>query len=407
MNAPANCLFENRLSGWSLRLDDPVGRIAVHRRADLPAAWDAIEAARRAGRWVALMLDYELGAWLDDAPGLSGPDARDPDALPRLTALVYAQAHEEGAWDPAGDPAGRPSLPAPGAAPAPSPHPAAQGLRLRSGRSRTEHGRAIAAIRHGIARGDFYQVNYTIPLELDWPAALEPAQVYQDLIARHPVSQAACLRDGERWVLSLSPELFVARQGSRLLTRPMKGTAPRHPDPATDRQAADALLRSEKNRAENLMIVDLLRNDLGRIATPGTVRVPALFSLEGYPSVWTLTSSVQAEAPDAPLSRVLQALFPCGSVTGAPKIAAMRAIRALEDRRRGIYCGSVGWLAPSGDFSLNVAIRTIEVRDGQARFGVGGGIVSDSKADEEWQECLWKARILNRWTLHDDAPLPD
>src|SRR5690606_23307915 len=189
--------------------------------------------------------------------------------------------------------------------------------------------------------------------------------------------------------------LFIARDGARLRVRPMKGTAPRHADPAWDRQAGEALQRSAKNRAENLMIVDLLRNDLGRIAVPGSVRVPALFDLEAYPSVWTLTSTVEAEAPDVPLAEVMRALFPCGSVTGAPKIAAMRAIRALEQRRRGIYCGSVGWLAPDGDFSLNVAIRTIELRDGQAQFGVGGGIVYDSRAADEWEECLWKARVLN------------
>ncbi|MGB6240871.1 MAG: aminodeoxychorismate synthase component I [Castellaniella sp.] len=405
MNTASVCLFENRLNGWSLRLDELIDRIAVHRQADLPAAWDAIDAARQAGHWVALLLDYELGAWLDAGPGGSDPYTRDP--LPRLTALVYAQAQEQGRWDPGGQPAQFPAPPA-GDTPVAAPQtPDAPKLRLRSDRSRADHAQAIASIRHGIARGDFYQVNYTIPLHLSWPATLAPAQVYQDLIARHPVSQAACLHDGDRWVLSLSPELFVARQGSRLLTRPMKGTAPRHPDPIHDRQAGEALLRSDKNRAENLMIVDLLRNDLGRLATPGTVRVPALFSLEGYPSVWTLTSSVQAEAPGVPFSQVLHALFPCGSVTGAPKIAAMQAIQALEKRRRGIYCGSVGWLAPNGDFSLNVAIRTIEIRDGEAQFGVGGGIVFDSQADEEWQECLWKARILDRWTPYDDAARPD
>ncbi|WP_322999331.1 aminodeoxychorismate synthase component I [Castellaniella sp.] len=406
MNPPSGCLFENRLSGWSLQLDDPAGRIAVHRRSDLPAAWAAIESARRAGCWVALLLDYELGTWLDDGLGLSDPYSQDADALPRLTALVYAQAREQGQWAPNVGPDSPASPPARDASALLS---GALDLRLRCGRTRTEHARAISAIRQGIARGDYYQVNYTMPLTPDWPTGLSPVQVYQDLTARHPVSHAACLQDGERWVLSLSPELFVARQGSLLTTRPMKGTAPRHADPIRDRHAADTLLRSEKNRAENLMIVDLLRNDLGRIATPGTVRVPALFSLEGYPSVWTLTSTVQAEAPDVPISRVLQALFPCGSVTGAPKIAAMRAIRTLENRRRGIYCGSVGWLAPNGDFSLNVAIRTIEVRDGQALFGVGGGIVADSRADEEWRECRWKARILDRWNPYDDdtRPRPD
>ncbi len=272
--------------------------------------------------------------------------------------------------------------------------PRTAALQTHPGVSRAQHAQAIEVIRAGIARGDFYQINYTLPLHLDWPADLDPAQVYAQLASRHPVAHAACIRDGERWILSLSPELFVARHGTRLQTRPMKGTAPRHADPVLDQQAAHALQHSAKNRAENLMIVDLLRNDLGRIATSGSVRVPALFSLEAYPSVWTLTSTVEAEAPGVSLAEVLRALFPCGSITGAPKIAAMRAIRALENRPRGIYCGSVGWLAPNGDFSLNVAIRTIELRDGHAQFGVGGGIVYDSVAEQEWEECQWKARIL-------------
>ena len=389
-----SCLFEDRLAGRSLRLLDPVARIAVHRRDELPAAWDAIEAARRAGHWVALLLDYELGEWL--APEAADPaDAGARDALPRLTALVHAHAERGTCGGPAsadgtrgagGDRAQNGPTGADGRPWRPDPRP---------GVSRARHAQAIEAIRAGIARGDYYQINYTLPLRLDWPPGLDPAQAYAWLAERHPVAHAACVRDGERWVLSLSPELFVAREGARLRVRPMKGTAPRHADPAWDRQAAEALRRSAKNRAENLMIVDLLRNDLGRIAVPGSVRVPALFSLEAYPSVWTLTSTVEAEAPDAPLAEVLRALFPCGSITGAPKIAAMRAIRALEARRRGIYCGSVGWLAPDGDFSLNVAIRTIELRQGEAEFGVGGGIVYDSRAADEWEECLWKARVLD------------
>ncbi|CDM25385.1 Para-aminobenzoate synthase, aminase component [Castellaniella defragrans 65Phen] len=415
---PSTCLFEDRLAGRSLRLLDPVARIAVHRRDELPAAWDAIESARRAGHWVALLLDYELGEWLE--PGAADPaDAGARDPLPRLTALVHARA----AWGACGgvegpDSAGpadranaasrteRPGsaggadgMQRPDGGRVPDGLADARGLPWRPdprpGVSRARHAQAIEAVRAGIARGDYYQINYTLPLRLDWPAGLDPARAYAWLAERHPVAHAACVCDGDRWVLSLSPELFVAREGARLRVRPMKGTAPRHADPAWDRQAAEALQRSVKNRAENLMIVDLLRNDLGRIAVPGSVRVPALFSLEAYPSVWTLTSTVEAEAPDAPLAEVLRALFPCGSVTGAPKIAAMRAIRALEARRRGIYCGSVGWLAPDGDFSLNVAIRTIELRGGRAEFGVGGGIVYDSRAAEEWEECLWKARVLN------------
>jgi para-aminobenzoate synthetase component 1 len=377
------CLFEDRLAGRSLRLLDPVARIAVHRRAELPAAWDAIETARRAGHWVALLLDYELGEWLEpEAADAAGDATR--DALPRLTALVHARAEWGNCAEP--DTADATLADAQGRPWRPDPQPAI---------SRERHAQAIESVRAGIARGDYYQINYTLPLRLNWPPDLDPARAYAYLAERHPVAHAACIQDGERWILSLSPELFVTREGAHLRVRPMKGTAPRHANPAWDRQAAEALQRSAKNRAENLMIVDLLRNDLGRIAVPGSVRVPALFSLEAYPSVWTLTSTVEAEAPDVPLAEVMRALFPCGSITGAPKIAAMQAIQSLEARRRGIYCGSVGWLAPDGDFSLNVAIRTIELRDGLAEFGVGGGIVYDSQAAEEWEECLWKARVLN------------
>jgi para-aminobenzoate synthetase component 1 len=175
----------------------------------------------------------------------------------------------------------------------------------------------------------------------------------------------------------------------------MKGTAPRDADPAVDEALGQSLRESEKDRAENLMIVDLLRNDLGRVALPGSVQVKELFTLERYPTVWTMTSSVTAEAPHATLETLLRALFPCGSISGAPKIAAMRHIRKVESAPRGLYCGSIGWLAPNGDFSLNVAIRTLVLdNNGTGIYGVGGGIVYDSDPELEWQECLWKARIL-------------
>jgi para-aminobenzoate synthetase component 1 len=177
----------------------------------------------------------------------------------------------------------------------------------------------------------------------------------------------------------------------------MKGTAPRSADPETDRKLGEALHVSEKNRAENLMIVDLLRNDLGRLARPGSVRAEPLFSLEKYPSLWTMTSTLHADiAPETSLEEILKALFPCGSVTGAPKIAAMKRIQQTEPEPRGLYCGSLGWLAPNGDFSLNVAIRTLVLEDdGQGRYDVGAGIVYDSNPEQEWDECHWKARILS------------
>ncbi|MGE8632759.1 MAG: aminodeoxychorismate synthase component I [Achromobacter piechaudii] len=374
------CRFEDRLAGRALKFEGYCSRIEARAAAEVGPALAAIEAARRQGRWVALLLDYELGEWLLPEATLAAPagpwsPARD-DGRPRLTALVFERKVDEAPWD-APDAASMPgaiSLPAP---------------RM----TEADYVRQIDAIRGLIADGELYQVNFTQPLDVQYQG--DAATLYRRIAARNPVSHAAFIQDGARTVLSFSPELFVRREGTRLTTRPMKGTAPRDADPVEDARLGQALLASEKNRAENLMIVDLLRNDLGRLARPGSVKVDALFSLERYPTVWTMTSTVSAEAPQASLEDVLRALFPCGSITGAPKVAAMRRIRQMESAPRGLYCGSVGWLAPDGDFSLNVAIRTLVLDDaGHGVYSVGGGIVHDSDPAEEWQECHWKARIL-------------
>ena len=368
------CRYENRLSGQALELDGFLRRIVAHTAEQLPMAFREIEAAREQGLWTALLLDYELGEWLE--PAFSGADsATEASGRPRLTALVFERAHTVPVW----------SAPE-------SENPIS--LHARPLIDKSRYLENIASLRASIGRGELYQANYTFPIAVKSPAA--PRDLYRHIAARHPAAHGAYIEDGARSILSFSPELFVSRQGATLTVRPMKGTAPRHADPAQDQRAAEELLHSEKNRAENLMIVDLLRNDLGRLATPGSVRATDMFALERYPSVWTLTSTVTAEAPHAGLEDLLRALFPCGSITGAPKIAAMRKIRTLEASARGIYCGSLGWLAPNGDCSLNVAIRTIEMTDGRSGiFGVGGGIVHDSQAELEWQECLWKARILD------------
>jgi para-aminobenzoate synthetase component 1 len=377
------CRYENRLSGQALQMDGFLRRIAAHTADELPAAFSRIEDAQAQGRWIALLLDYELGEWLE--PAFSGsaatamrqspPAAAPASGRPRLTALVFESAQTVPVWSA----------------------PKSQDdvcLHATPLIDRSRYLENVARLRSGIGRGELYQANYTFPIAVE--SAVAPRDLYRHIAARHPAAHGAYIEDGPRSILSFSPELFVSRQGARLTVRPMKGTAPRHADPALDRQAAQELLRSEKNRAENLMIVDLLRNDLGRVATPGSVQVTDMFTLERYPSVWTLTSTVTAEAPQARLEELLRALFPCGSITGAPKIAAMDGIRKLETSERGIYCGSVGWLAPNGDCSLNVAIRTIEMKDGRnGIFGVGGGIVHDSVAELEWEECLWKARILD------------
>ena len=374
------CRFEDRLAGRALRLDGLRRRIEARAAAEVGPALQAIEAERRQGRWVALMLDYELGEWLLPEAARAAPAGPwtppADDGQPRLRALVFDGKTDEAPWDSPG-----PDTPAATLTPA-APRMA-----------EADYLRRIDEIRDLIGAGELYQVNYTQPLDLR--LAGDPATLYRRIAARNPVAHAAFIQDGERSVLSFSPELFIRRDGERLTTRPMKGTAPRHPDRTEDERLGRELLASEKNRAENLMIVDLLRNDLGRLAEPGSVTVDALFSLERYPTVWTMTSTVSARAPRASLEDVLRALFPCGSITGAPKIAAMRRIRQMEIAPRGLYCGSIGWLAPDGDFSLNVAIRTLVVdAAGAGVYGVGGGIVHDSDPASEWQECHWKARIL-------------
>jgi para-aminobenzoate synthetase/4-amino-4-deoxychorismate lyase len=248
------------------------------------------------------------------------------------------------------------------------------------------HAAAVDRIRAYISAGDCYQVNLTFPLRFEWFG--HPLDLYSRLRERQPVRYGGVVGDGDSAIVSLSPELFLERKGSRLVARPMKGTLERQ-------KPAAELLASEKDRAENLMIVDLLRNDLGRIATAGSVRVERLFEVEDYPSVWQMVSQISAEAPAASFREILRALFPCGSITGAPKIRAMQIAAELEDGPRGLYSGALGWIAPDGDFRLNVAIRTLELAVGRTgRLGVGGGIVADSTAGAEWAECLLKAGFL-------------
>ncbi|GAB2908346.1 bifunctional anthranilate synthase component I family protein/class IV aminotransferase [Paraburkholderia jirisanensis] len=270
---------------------------------------------------------------------------------------------------------------------------------------------AIAAIHDALRAGDSYQINYTYRLGFD--VFGPPAALYRRLRARQTVQFGALIALPEgRWVLSCSPELFIEKKGATLRTRPMKGTAPRSRDPDTDRAAADFLAHDPKNRAENVMIVDLLRNDLSRVAETGTVKVPALFSVEAYESVWQMTSTVTAQLrARTSFADILRALFPCGSITGAPKHHTMQLIEQLETTPRGLYTGAIGWLdapplsaAPSvprcGDFCLSVAIRTLtlenELSTGRCHgtLGIGAGIVLDSVPNDEYAECKLKARFL-------------
>jgi para-aminobenzoate synthetase/4-amino-4-deoxychorismate lyase len=207
---------------------------------------------------------------------------------------------------------------------------------------------------------------------------------------RQRVPYGAFIDTGERHVLSFSPELFFRMDGRRITARPMKGTAPRGDTPGEDERRAAALATHEKNRA----VVDLLRNDLARVSAPGSVAVPRLFETERYETVTQMTSTVTATLrSEVTLSGVLRALYPCGSVTGAPKLRAMQRIRELETGPRGVYCGAVGYAGPGGAV-FNVPIRTVELRGGQGRLGVGSGVVWDSEPMAEYEECLLKARFL-------------
>lgn len=265
---------------------------------------------------------------------------------------------------------------------------------------------AVDEIHRQIVSGDTYQVNFTFPLRFDVHG--EPAALYAALRARQPVPYGALLAlpDGQT-VLSLSPELFVSHVDGDLLCRPMKGTAAASGNAVLDAQRTDALRHSTKERSENLMIVDLLRNDLGRIAVTGTVRVPELFAVERFGAVLQMTSTIAARArEDIGLRQVFDALYPCGSITGAPKRRTLQIVQSLERWPRRLYTGAIGWFEPPsqgrslGDFMLSVPIRTLllDAPDANARrqgeLGVGAGIVYDGDARAEYQECLLKARFL-------------
>ncbi len=255
--------------------------------------------------------------------------------------------------------------------------------------------RHIASIKTAIAQGETYQVNYTMRLRAQFDG--DDQAFYRALAEAQRASYAAYLNLGRWRILSASPELFFRQKGSHILTRPMKGTIRRGRWLEDDVNQANCLLHSAKDRAENVMIVDLLRNDLGRIAETGSVHVDSLFAIESYPTVWQMTSTITAKArADATLEDVFAALFPCGSVTGAPKINTMNKIAALEDSPRGVYCGAIGYIAPDQTRVFNVAIRTVvlDAYTGVAEYGVGGGVTWDSTAHEEFKEALAKAAIL-------------
>jgi para-aminobenzoate synthetase / 4-amino-4-deoxychorismate lyase len=255
--------------------------------------------------------------------------------------------------------------------------------------------RMIETVLEHIRAGDIYQANVTFAASVAIQG--DPLAAYARLRASARAGYGGVVWTGTHWLLSLSPELFFSLREGRIVARPMKGTASRLPDPAADAATRADLASDPKQRAENLMIVDLIRNDLSRIAIPGSVAVPALFRVESYPTIHQMVSDVTASvAPDTGIGTILSAIFPCGSITGAPKLSAMAIIDQLETGRRGAYTGSIGFIAPGGEAAFNVAIRTLALRDGDAcaTVGLGSGIVADSVAAAEWQECLAKGDYI-------------
>ncbi|OOZ41772.1 aminodeoxychorismate synthase component I [Solemya elarraichensis gill symbiont] len=262
--------------------------------------------------------------------------------------------------------------------------------------TKAEYLQALKHIHNYINAGDCYQVNYTqrfaAPVEGDaW-------QAYVDIRKQNAIPYAAFMRLDEIEILSFSPERFLRLSGNRVVTEPIKGTRPRGESTSADLALQDELYNSSKDRAENLMIVDLLRNDLGRVCQPGTIHVKELFHLESFPTVHHLVSRIGGELREGEDAlSLLRASFPGGSITGAPKIRAMEVIEELEPYRRGIYCGSIGYIGFNGNMDTSITIRTMVHRSGQAHYWVGGGIVADSDPDEEYQECLDKAAVFRRF----------
>jgi para-aminobenzoate synthetase/4-amino-4-deoxychorismate lyase len=335
--------------------------------AEVRAVLDAAEAEAQAGRWCVGWLRYEAAAAFDAAFQTHPADG----------PLAWFGVHDR-------------ALPLPPAEPD-------DALADWHGQpSRPSFDAAIAEIHRAIADGELYQVNLTAPLQGRLREGSARA-LFDALRRAQPQALAAYIDSGAEQVLSVSPELFFDWRHNSIQSHPMKGTAPRGATPEADAALADALRTSPKERAENLMIVDLIRNDLSRIAEPFSVQVPRLFECQAWPTVWQMVSVVQAR-PRAgiTLADVFAALFPCGSVTGAPKVQAMRLIRRLEPGPRGIYCGAVGVLQPGGAATFNVPIRTLQLRGSALRCGIGSGITADARAEGEWAEWRTKRAFVER-----------
>jgi para-aminobenzoate synthetase/4-amino-4-deoxychorismate lyase len=372
-------LFEDaRPGGGAARLfAGPRETVTAWTLEDVAPALEALRAGLKRGRHVAGWFSYEAGHAFE--PRLTArATRRDAGAFPLLWFGLFERAEQ----------LTREALECA--------LPDGAGAWLSAPRPRTTRGpyeQTFARTQRYIADGDVYQIN--LSYRADLTVLGDPLAAYARLRASGQGGWSAVVHNGDQWLLSTSPELFFRLSEGAIEARPMKGTAKRRSDRAEDRLAADQLRRDPKELAENVMIVDLLRNDISRLAKRGSVHVPELFKVETYPTLHTLTSTVRAEIKDEyDAVDVLRTLFPCGSITGAPKIRAMEIIDELETDERGPYTGSIGWISPDGSAEFNVAIRTIAIDGERAEVGLGSAVVADSTLEGEWEECRTKGAFI-------------
>jgi para-aminobenzoate synthetase/4-amino-4-deoxychorismate lyase len=407
---PATVLLEGGKSGhtnerpWTQLFTAPLRLCAAHSAAEIPALFAEIEGAVAAGHFAAGFFSYECASCFEPKAGTRAPRPGDPLAWFGIYAQSYTFDHVTGEFL-GGEPpelarfrAQQISGAARASETALPPEPE---LAAEFALTEAEYVQRIARIHEWIRAGDIYQLNFTAPFSIEAPGSI--AAHYARLHSRQPVDYGAFLhwQQGQH-ILSFSPELFFrveeggTRSGERrIVTKPMKGTAPRGRTTREDREISEWLRGDAKNRSENVMIVDLVRNDLGRVARTGSVKVEELFSVERYPTLWQMTSTVSAELrPEVGFHDIFRALFPCGSVTGAPKVRAMQLIAEIEDASRGVYTGAIGFFSPHQTV-FNVAIRTLELNGARGSMGAGSGVVIDSDAAQEFRECLLKAKFLD------------
>jgi para-aminobenzoate synthetase/4-amino-4-deoxychorismate lyase len=397
---------ETKEKPWTQLFTAPLRVCAAYSAAEIPALFAEVESAVAAGQCAAGFFSYECGICFEPKAGPCAGGEAQPLARPLAWFGIYDRSYvfdrKTGTF-PGGEPPelarfldGGPLAATDEAGRAPD---AKSKISAEFALTEAEYAQRIAAIHEWIRAGDVYQLNFTAPLRIEAPGSA--AKLYARLRARQPVDYGAFLhwQPGRR-ILSFSPELFfrIEHVGAtrRIVTRPMKGTARRGRTTREDRAIAEWLRNDPKNRSENLMIVDLVRNDLGRVARTGSVRVENLFAVERYATLWQMTSTIGAELrPEVAFRDIFRALFPCGSVTGAPKVRAMQLIAELEDAPRGVYTGAIGFFSPRQTV-FNVAIRTLELDGTHGTMGVGSGIVIDSDPAGEYRECLLKAEFLTR-----------